>query len=314
MAPRRMVGGRPEWSFPATSSRLLGRSYSIAREPASAIVYPDGSPRDWRRQINQWWTVTVWADGEGRERKADLIMTSRSYDTHEQPSRWERPALASGVLFAVLQIAAIGFVAVFVLSKLPPVGGPLPEWAEALVQIPTMTGRIASYLLLLPMPFFLLFLGGLFGVLRRAEGGSGSLAVSALCAGIAMAMTWPMGILMAGLSSDIVAGGGDVATAWSLDGMAPLSLALSAFPRTVLLVATSLLLLGSRLAPRWMGWLGLALAVASLIGTAMLLVPDMFPILALGTLIFELWILALSVSLVRNERTASQAAPQGALA
>ncbi len=182
------------------------------------------------------------------------------------------------------------------------------------MQIPTMTGRIASYLLLLPMPFFLLFLGGLFSVLRRAEGGSGSLAVSALCAGIAMAMTWPMGILIAGLSSDIVAGGGDVATAWSLDGMAPLSLALSAFPRTVLLVATSLLLLGSRLAPRWMCWMGLALAVASLIGTAMLLVPDMFPILALGTLLFELWILALSVSLVRSERTASQAAPQGALA
>ncbi|HSH79708.1 MAG TPA: hypothetical protein VLA19_14385 [Herpetosiphonaceae bacterium] len=241
-------------------------------------------------------------------------MTSSSYDTHEHPSRWERAALASGVLFAVLQIAAIGFVAVFVLSQLPPVGGPLAEWAEALVQIPTMTGRIASYLLLLPMPFFLLFLGGLFSVLRRAEGGSGSLAVSALCAGIAMAMTWPMGILIAGLSSDIVAGGGDVATAWSLDGMAPLSLALSAFPRTVLLVATSLLLLGSRLAPRWMGWMGLALAVASLIGTAMLLVPDMFPILALGTLLFELWILALSVSLVRSERTASQAAPQGALA
>ncbi len=239
-------------------------------------------------------------------------MTSRPSDTYEQPSRWERAALASGIVFAVLQIVAIVFATVFLLSKLPPVGAPLPAWAEALVQIPTMTVSIANYLLLLPVPFFLLFLGGLVGVLRRLEGGSGTLAVSALGAGIAMAMTWPFGILIAGLSSDIVADGGDLATAWALDGMAPLSLALSAFPRTVLLVATSLLLLGSRLAPRWIGWLGLVLALVSFIGTAMLLVGDVFPVLALGTLIFDLWILALSVSLVRSERTASQAAPQGA--
>ncbi len=242
------------------------------------------------------------------------MMTSRRYNAYEQPSRWERPALASGIVFAVLQIAAIVFATVFLLSKLPPVGAPLPEWAEALMQIPTMTVNIANYLLLLPVPFFLLFLGGLFGVLRRAEGGSGALSVSVLGAGIAVAVTWPFGILIAGISSSIVAASGDLATAFALDGMAPFSLALSAFPRTVLLVATSLLLLDRRLAPRWMGWVGLALALVSLIGTAMLLVGDLFPVLALGTLLFELWVLALSVSLVRSGRTASQAAPRVATA
>ena len=236
-------------------------------------------------------------------------------DTRDAPGQaapWERPALASGIVFAVLQIAAIVFATVFLLSKLPPVGAPLAEWAAALVRIPTMTVNITNYLLLLPVPFFLLFLAGLFGVLRRAEGGSGTLAVAVLGAGIAMATTWPMGILIAGLSSDIVADGGDLATAWALDGMAPFSLALSAFPRTVLLVATSLLLLGSGLAPRWLGWLGLALALVSVIGTAMLLVGDLFPVLALGTLIFDLWVLALSISLVRAERMASQGAAQAA--
>ncbi len=238
------------------------------------------------------------------------MMTSRPYDRYEQPSRWERPALASGIVFAVLQIVAIVFVTMFLLSRLPPVGSPLDEWAEALMRIPTMTINMANYLLLLPVPFFLLFLGGLFGILRRAEGGSGTLAVSVLGAGIAVAVTWPFGILIAGISSSIVEAGGDLATAFALDGMAPFSLALSAFPRTVLLVATSLLLLESRLAPRWLGWLGLALALVSLIGTGMLLVGDLFPILALGTLIFELWVLALSISLVRSERTASQATGQ----
>ncbi len=250
-------------------------------------------------------------NGESRERKGDLNMTSRSYDTYERSSRWERPALASGILFGVLQIVAIVFITVFVLSQLPPVGAPLNEWASALMQIPRMTVSIANYLLLLPVPFFLLFLGGLYGVLRRAEGGSGALAVAILGAGIAMAVIWPFGILIAGLSSEIVARAGDVAVAWMLDGMAPLSLALSAFPRTVLLAATSLLLLDRRLAPRWIGWLGLALALVSFIGTAMLLVGDLFPVLALSTLIFDLWILALSVSLVRSERTVSQVSPRG---
>ncbi len=260
------------------------------------------------------WMATFSQDGESRERKYDLMTTSRPYDAYAQPSRWERPALASGIVFAVLQIAAIVFATVFLLSKLPPVGAPLTEWADALMQIPTMTVSIANYLLLLPVPFFLLFMGGLFGVLRRAEGGSAALSVSVLASGIAVAVTWPFGILIAGISSSIVADGGDLATAWALDGMAPFSLALSAFPRTVLLVATSLLLLDQRLAPRWLGWLGLVLALVSLIGTGMLLVGDLFPILALGTLIFELWVLALSVSLVRSEQTASRVAPQVATA
>lgn len=53
--------------------------------------------------------------------------------------------------------------------------------------------------------------------------------------------------------------GGDAATIEALDGMSPLSLALSTLPRALLLVATSLVLLRSQMAPRWVGWTGLAL-------------------------------------------------------
>ncbi len=161
---------------------------------------------------------------------------------------------------------------------------------------------------MLPVPFFLLFLGGLFGVLRRAEGGSGALAMVSVGAGIAMAMTWPFGLLLAGVGTSIVLQGGDAATAWAFDGMAPLSLALSSFPRTVFLAATSAVLLEDRLVPRWVGWSGLVLALVSLIGTATLVVGDLFPLLMLGTLIFELWVLALGVSLARSGRTARQVA------
>jgi hypothetical protein len=88
--------------------------------------------------------------------------------------------------------------------------------------------------------------------------------------------------------------------------MAPLSLALSAFPRAVLLGATSLVLLDSRLSPRWIGWLGLVLAPLSLISTATLVIGELFPFLAIGTLIFAIWVLALSCSLLWSTRAASK--------
>jgi hypothetical protein len=56
---------------------------------------------------------------------------------------------------------------------------------------------VANYLYLLPVPFFLLFAGGLFAALRRAEGGAGVLTVATCGAAIALAMTWPGGIVVA---------------------------------------------------------------------------------------------------------------------
>jgi hypothetical protein len=173
---------------------------------------------------------------------------------------------------------------------------------------------VTNYLLTLPVPFFVLFLGGLFGVLRRTEGFVGTLTVAAMLAGAAMVMIWPFGMLLTSVGPSIVTNGGDHATAWAFDGMAPLSLALSAFPRAVLLGATSLVLLDSRLIPRWIGWLGLGLVPISLIGTATLVIGELFPFLGIGTLVFAIWVLTLSSSLLRSTRAARKAIAQaGAL-
>jgi hypothetical protein len=56
---------------------------------------------------------------------------------------------------------------------------------------------VANYLYLLPVPFFLLFAGGLFAALWRAEGGAGVLTVATCGAAVALAMTWPGGIVVA---------------------------------------------------------------------------------------------------------------------
>jgi hypothetical protein len=72
--------------------------------------------------------------------------------------------------------------------------------------------EIGTFLYLLQIPFLLVFLGALFGVLRRAEGGSGALSASVLGAGIAMVVIASMGALISSLTPSIGhfgRGGGD---------------------------------------------------------------------------------------------------------
>lgn len=231
----------------------------------------------------------------------------------EQPSPWERLALASGIVFVALQLAGLVYFFTFFVPKQPPVDAPAARFAAFYADSrPTIT--INNYLVVLTTPFLLLFVGGLFGILRRAEGGTAVLAAAVLGSGTASAVITALGWTISQLGTDIAARGGDPATIRALDAMSPLSLAVGAFPRAVLLGATSLVLLRSRLAPRWIGWLGLAVGVVGLIGTGTFVATALFPILALGSLLFELWTLALSVALLRRPWVARQPAPQVAAA
>jgi len=200
----------------------------------------------------------------------DLVQSEeRIVKGPEEPSRWERPALASGLLFVAVQIATTVFTAVFFATTHPTMDASPAEAARGFAENAPMVA-IGTYLYVLQLPFWLLFLGGLFCVLRRAEGGGGALAISVVGAGVAMT---------------------------------PLALALSAFPRALLLGATSAVLLEARLAPRWIGWSGLALGLVSFVSTSTLVTPVLFPFLALGTLLFVVWVAALTFALLRSPRT-----------
>lgn len=223
--------------------------------------------------------------------------------------RWERLALASGILFVAVQIATVAFNVAFFLTTHPPMDASPQEAARAFAEHATMV-EIGTYLYVLQLPFLLPFLGGLFAVLRRAEGGSGALSVSALGAGVAMVVIASMGALISSLTPTIGQLGGDAATVKAIDGMTPLALALSAFPRAVLLGATSVVLLEGRIAPGWIGWTGLALGLISLVSTGTLVAPALFPFLALGTLLFVVWVAALTVALLRSTRTEIRVAPR----
>lgn len=116
---------------------------------------------------------------------------------------WERVALASGILFVAAQIATVASNVIFFLTTHPPMDASPQETARGFAEHATMV-EIGTYLYVLHMPFWLLFLGGLFGVLRKAEGGSGALSVSTLGGGVAMAVIAPIDTIVSSLTSTIV--------------------------------------------------------------------------------------------------------------
>jgi hypothetical protein len=228
--------------------------------------------------------------------------------TVEHSSPYERLTLAGGIGFAAVQFAALAYGIPAILAKRPGLDAPAAEQVASIAQHGTAQ-VLGNYLLALPVPFFLLFLGGLYGILRRADPGGG-LAMAAAGSGVAMALIWPFGLMLTNISVAIARDGGDVATAWALDAVAPFSRALSGLPCAVLLLATALLLPRTGRAPRWLARTGHGLAAISLIGSGTLVVGGLFPIMSLGTLLFEIWICALSIALLRSARPAAGPAPR----
>ncbi len=235
-------------------------------------------------------------------------MPSAINTSREQGLLWERFSLASGIIYAIGQVGALTYFAVRVFPQMGPPDATAQHVAFYTQQGPVL--RLGNYLLMLPMPFFFFFLGGLFGVLRRVQGSS-TLSVSAVTAGAAVAVLWPLSAVLNTIAIDIAQAGGDAATIIALDAIGAYALALSALPRAVLLLATAGVFFHDQRTPRWIAWSGFALALLSLGGTATLVVGDLFPLLALGTLLFEVWIVALSMVLLRSARTTVSVVPQG---
>jgi hypothetical protein len=246
----------------------------------------------------------------GRTHRVEVYVTTTVPVVHVF-SRWERTALAGGIAFGALQLLAMVGFGVFILPKLGPVGAPAVERAAAYAEHGDLL-RLGNYLLVLPTALFLLCLGGLHGVLRRAEGGSGAFTVAGLLAATAMAMLWPLAAIVSDVGIDIAQAGGDVVTVAALDAIAPYSLALSAVPRTVFLLTVSVVLISSRVVARWIGWLGVGAGVISLLGTGTLVNTSLFPLLGLSTVVFELWIIALCIALMRSSQSTELASAPAA--
>jgi hypothetical protein len=218
----------------------------------------------------------------------------------------ERIALLGGIAFAVLTLGAI----VFFIANVVPYMAPLDASLEEHVAIYHSHGealRLNNYMWVLPVPFFLLFLGGLYNILRRTEGESSTLSVTMFAAGVAMTVPWITNTAVETLALTIAKHGGDSATIWALDGLGPSgTMGLNGLARAVFLFATAFILLKSGIVSRWIGWVGMILALVNAIGSLIFVADVFFPAAWLSVPLTALWVLALSTALLLQARTGRQ--------
>ena len=125
--------------------------------------------------------------------------------------------------------------------------------------------QLAAVLYGLAMPAALVFLSGLFRALREAEGGRAGLALAALGGGVLAAAGAVTGALIMGVTATRIADIGPAgARVWWTMFLA--SLAATLLGLLLLIGATAVVSLESRLFPRWFALASVALALVSIVG------------------------------------------------
>ena len=211
-----------------------------------------------------------------------------------------------GIAFTVCQLTVMVLMTIFVLPKGGQPGDPALEWGHRVLDSADAY-RLGNYVFMVAGTLLLGFLGAVHVRLRRADP-SGTLATVAVAAGTLLALVWPYAAVLHDVALDTAEKGADVRILAGWDAIAPYSLAFSALPRMFLVLA---IVLGLRLAgdSRWLQRTGVAIVVVSAVGTATSLTAWVFPLLALSTLAYELWIAALAWHWLRDGLT-SAASPR----
>lgn len=211
--------------------------------------------------------------------------------------RDERRLLFCGVLLGLAQLAGLVFIVCFFANGHPPMEATPVEAAVGFRDAASSVG-MGTLLAVLPLPFALLFLAGLGSLLRRSGGGPLVGVVSS--AGLLSFALPVVGSLVSSIAPAI--GAADTSPAAgavvkAIDGVMPLSLAVSGFPRAVMLVAVIVLLARVGLLGRPSIWTGYAIAALSLAGTATFVLQALFPLAALSALLFVAWLTVLAARL-----------------
>lgn len=206
-----------------------------------------------------------------------------------------------GVAFTVGQAAVMVGMTAFVL---PNGGGPDTPPLERGQRVLEAADRYTAgnYLFMVSGMLLLGFLGAVHQRLRRADP-TGVLATVAVSAGTLLALIWPLAGVLHDVALDVGRSGADARLLGAWDSVAPYSLAFSALPRLLFVGAIALGLRSSGTAP-WLQRTAVVVLVLGLVGSATVVTGAVFPVLALGTLAYELWVGALAVHWLRDRATA----------
>jgi hypothetical protein len=192
-----------------------------------------------------------------------------------------------GVAFGLCQLAVMVAMATLVLPKGGSPDDPALERGRRVLDAATAY-RVGNYAFMAAGVLLLGFLGVVHHRLRRVDR-TGILATVALASGALLALIWPFAGALHVVALDTAAAGADPRILAGWDSVAPFSLAFSALVRVFFVGA---IVIGLRLAgtsPR-LARLGVVLIPLSLVGSATLLAGALFPVLALSTLGYELWV------------------------
>jgi hypothetical protein len=211
--------------------------------------------------------------------------------------RITRVSTRFGIAFTVCQLAVMVLMATLVL----PHGGspsdpPLPRGqnvfdAETAYRLGNMAFMMAGTLLLG-------FLGAVYVRLKRADA-SGVLATVGVASGTLLALIWPMAGMLHDVALETASAGTDLRILAGWDSVAPYALAFSALPRLFFIAAIAFALRLEGAAPG-LQRIGIALLPLSLVGSATMVTGAVFPVLALSTLGYELWIAAVAWHWLRS--------------
>lgn len=214
-------------------------------------------------------------------------------------SRITRVSARFGLAFAICQLSVMIGMSVLVLPKGGSIGDSPTHWGNDVLDAAAWY-RAGNYAFVLAGTLLTGFLGAVHVRLRRAES-SGALAAIGLGAGVMLSLVWPYAAVLHDVALEAAAYGADTRILAGWDSVAPYSLAFSALPRLFFVGA---IVVGLRLtgeAP-WLQRIGIALLPVSLVGTATLVVGGLFPLLALSSLGYELWVGAVAWHWMRSSR------------
>ncbi len=215
----------------------------------------------------------------------------------ERPSPWARLALASGIGFVVLLVAAA------VMAPEPPQptapAAELANWFATNRDIALAQGYLRGLAALL----LLVFVGGVVGVIRRAQGGVGTLALLALGGGGMFATLLLLSNVASATAALLAGQGGESEVVRALHALGETMRYLNALSGALLIGAASAALLRARAVPRWVGWLGLVAVPVFLAGGAGFPGTRLEPLNFIAFPFLLLWPLVLSIALLRRSAT-----------
>jgi hypothetical protein len=204
-----------------------------------------------------------------------------------------------GLAFTVCQLLVMVLMAVLVLPQSGSLADPALERGQN-IHAAADPYRAGNFLFMVAGSLLLGFLGAVHVRLRRADG-SGALATVAVASGALLALIWPMSGMLHDVALATAGEGTDLRILAGWDAVAPLSLAFSAFARVFFVGSIALALRATGRAP-WLVRTAAVVVVLSLAGSATLVSDAVFPLLALSTLGYEVWVGALAWHWLRGER------------